>query len=406
MSRFPSDLRELLLPAIEATRSALRELSSDEVPATLRRVAAHTGGKLPPPLAGSVLAALDEDEWMREKAAEKLERENGSGAASAFIDRGDRWWVVVADALGDSRAVAADALVEDATTTAEALRAKLVVAKDRLKKIGAEFEAEKAKSREKKPSPTISQARAEEDRKARARFKQLEGDLSDAIQDRVEAEAMIARLRTRLKSALREQRGREMAGASGSSFGGGPVEAARTLDLLAAAAPDHPADSVVPSADSAFAPAALELPRGVRPDAREAVDWLATIDEAITVIVDGYNVLYSLDPASFTTGKSRELFAGHLSRLRRSAGTARVVVVYDSDLPGDREPRTLPGGVEMQFAGEDQLADDRIVEIAAEARGSVVVITSDRDLRDRSEAVGAFALWSEALVGWIAPQSG
>ena len=79
----------------------------------------------------------------------------------------------------------------------------------------------------------------------------------------------------------------------------------------------------------------------------------------------------------------------------------RVVVVFDSDLPGDRRERVVPGGAEVRFASEDLLADDEIVELAAAAKGAITVVSSDRDLRERSEAVGALTLWSEALVDWM-----
>jgi predicted RNA-binding protein with PIN domain len=150
---------------------------------------------------------------------------------------------------------------------------------------------------------------------------------------------------------------------------------------------------------------ALQLPHGVRPDERGAIDWLVGGDVAATVIVDGYNVLYGHDPGTFTTSGSRNMLADHLARMRRGSGVARVVVVYDSDLPGDREVHVLPGGVELRFANEDELADDRIVELSAAAGANVVVVTSDRELRERSEAVGALTLWSESLVGWMAPRT-
>ena len=404
MSRFPIDLGDLLVAAVEATRAALSDLESDEVPASLRRVAAYTGGRLPPPLVTSVLTALDQDEWLREKAAVKLRPELESSAAAAFLERSDGWWHVIGDALADARSADAATSASEAEAAAGKLTTQLQVAKDRLKKAAADLDHERARARKPRPAPAISDVRAAREKKSRARLVELESSLSAEVEDRVEAEAMIARLRSRLRRVARgRRRPGENAGAA-SSLGGDPTATARTLDLMAAAAP-HRMEQTGLEEEAVVGTGALELPPGVRPDAREAVDWIGSIEDPLTLIVDGYNVLYKVDPAR-TTGRYRDALAQQMVRFRRGAGTARVVVVYDSDLPGDREGRILPGGIEVHFADEDLLADDEIVDLAAAARGSAVVITSDRELRERSEAVGALTLWSEALVGWMAPRSG
>lgn len=403
MSRFSRDLAEVLLPAVEAGREALADLDSKEVPASLRRVAAYSGGRLPPPLARSLLEALDRDDWLREKAVEKMPEDTAAPAATAFLQRDDGWWRVVAEQLAKSRAASAGTAAAEAEAAADGLAEQLDVAKDRLRKAGADLEQARARARRKRSKARTPEAAKENLRKARSRLQEMESELAAAVAEREEAEAMIARLRSRVRKEAREQRRREETGSPRRSFGGGPVEMARTLDLMAAAAPHR--GEPEPGDEEARSTSGLELPPGVRPDARDAIDWLAARDEPITLIVDGYNVLYTVDPGSFTTGRSRHTLAGHLARLRRSAGTVRVAVVYDSNLPGDREERMLPGGVEVHFSDEDRLADDEIVDLVAAAKGRVVVVTSDRDLRERAEARGALALWSEALADWMAPRA-
>lgn len=400
MSRFSPDMTHLLLPAIEAARDALADLDSKEVPPALRRVASYSGGRLPPPLARSLLESLDDDGWLREKAAEKLSGRD-SVAAAAFLERGEGWWREIAESLADLRAASAGTAAAKAEAAADGLAEQLDVAKERLRRTGADLERARARARRKQARARPPGTDAEL-KKARSRLQEMESELADAVADREEAEAMIARLRARVRKESRERRRREGAESPQRSFGGGPVEMARLLDLMAAAAP-HRAAAEQPAGGARSDGPAFELPPGVRPDSREAIEWLAAGEDPITVIVDGYNVLYTVDPGSFTTRRSREALAGHLARLRRSAGTARIAVVYDSNLPGDREERTLPGGVELHFSEEDRLADDEIVDLVAAARGNVVVVTSDRDLRERSEAHGAMALWSEALVDWMVP---
>ena len=407
MSGFASDLRELLAPAIEAARDALRDLKSDEIPASLRRVAAYSGGRLPPPLAKSMLTALDQDEWIREKAADKLDERYEQSAASAFLSRPEGWWQVVADDL----ARAGSAASVNAATMAEAARVDLAkqldVAKSRLKQLKGDLETRRSGPRESKSPEAAPVVRSQQAlRAARTQIAELESSLALVTGEHADAELMIARLRSRLRNVVREQRRSSGVSDRGSSPGGDPLATARALDLQVASAPDRSAfveDVLISETAEAHN---LDLPRGLRPDAAEAVDWLASVGEAMTVIVDGYNVLYNIDPARFTTGRARDYLAQELARLRRVAENARVVVVYDSDLPGERDTRILPGGVELHFAHQEELADDAIVDLARAAKGAVIVITSDRDLRERSESVGALTLWSEALVGWIKRRAG
>jgi predicted RNA-binding protein with PIN domain len=132
------------------------------------------------------------------------------------------------------------------------------------------------------------------------------------------------------------------------------------------------------------------------------VTWLVGSAGAFSLIVDGYNVLFHLDRGDFSTGRARQRLAQQLGRLKREAGTARVIVVYDSALPGGRRARPTAGGVEVRFAEEGRLADEEVILLAGELTGAVVVVSSDREVREGAEAAGALALWSEALVGWIA----
>lgn len=401
MSRFPPSVRELLAPVVAAARAVLGDLDAEEVPAKLRRVVAYSGGRLPPPLADSVISELDTESWLRDKVAAELADDARTPAVAAFMDRGDAWWVELASAVADSQSAESAAVAVTAQTEARDAVTRLEVAKERVKKLKAELERERSLARKRKAPPDVSPARSAEEHRERARdVKRLELDLREAVGDRVEAEAMIARLRGRLRKVLREQRSQREGTGAGSSLGGDALAMARSLDLMAAAAP-HRVEAPLPSPGAGDGPGALQLPKGVRPDAREALEWLAGLKEPVTLIVDGYNVAYNIDPSSFTTGSTREMLAQQLTRYRRSAGTMRVVVVFDSDLPGDRRERVVPGGAEVRFASEDLLADDEIVELAAAAKGAITVVSSDRDLRERSEAVGALTLWSEALVDWM-----
>jgi hypothetical protein len=92
------------------------------------------------------------------------------------------------------------------------------------------------------------------------------------------------------------------------------------------------------------------------------------------VLVDAENVRRSVWP-----NVSREELALRCRRWAEPAGV-RALVVYDGEAP------QIPG-VETAGSG-DGTADDRIVELAAEAQQPVWLVTSDHELRSR---VGARA---------------
>jgi len=88
---------ELLLPAFKAVRKALRDLDPDEVPAALRRVAGQSGRRLPPPLARKLIETLDENGWLREKAAEAgsdldpTSSDPARAVSALFLQRPEAW---------------------------------------------------------------------------------------------------------------------------------------------------------------------------------------------------------------------------------------------------------------------------------------------------------------------------
>jgi predicted RNA-binding protein with PIN domain len=79
----------------------------------------------------------------------------------------------------------------------------------------------------------------------------------------------------------------------------------------------------------------------------------------------------------------------------------RIVVVFDSGQGTTEAPILDPGGIEVRFATEAANADDDIVDLVTALASHAVVITNDRDLRERVEAQGALALWASALVEWV-----
>jgi hypothetical protein len=54
----------------------------------------------------------------------------------------------------------------------------------------------------------------------------------------------------------------------------------------------------------------------------------------------------------------------------------------------------------VRFSEPDRTADDDVIDLSRELPPPVVVISNDRAVREGSEAGGALALWSSALVAW------
>ena len=185
-----------------------------------------------------------------------------------------------------------------------------------------------------------------------------------------------------------------------------PIATARRLDLqaaaLAAAVRGEPATEEFVHEDE-MADWDLVLPPGVAPDSVDAVAWLIESVGPVPVIVDGYNVTFLMHEESFTAPEARQQLVAELERLLRRARAAhRVEVVFDSSEQGESEPTVTPGGVEVFFATTADSADDEIVARVRSLEGRAVVVTNDRELRERVDAEGALALWGSAFVAWAA----
>ncbi len=385
------------------------------MPAALRKVAAYTGGRLPPPLARKLVHAL-EDSWLRAKAVDELpargERDESAAkeASSLFLERPEGWWSRLAD-LGNARAESgADREREDWERKADALKAKLEEVRKREKAARAAAEDAAVVLRR-----DLDEARRRLRVTRGGERREIETHLADTEEARrlaaeaAHREARAGRYADRLRADLRRAR-KEFASAerslesarSGGAARGDSLELARRLDETAVLARTTPGAR---AGDKTSVAPSLELPSGVRPDTAEAVEWLVAGDSRALVLVDGYNVSFGLSDRDFSTGDSRDRLNHELARLATRSPHLRVVVVYDSSLAGESSTGAGPGGVEVVFAAGDRLADEEVVEMASEATGPTVVVSSDREVREGAERAGALALWAGALVAWIRKRS-
>jgi len=403
MSGFQGVWVRLLGDVIVAGRAALRDMDGRDMPASLQRVAAYSGGKLPPPLASKLLVEIDKSDWLREKVLEKWDGDE-SEPAGLFLNRPDGWWVDVAEAAG----AAADDKGEEELSELRRKMDKLEETRRAAAKKAAEYK--KALEKERKiGKQEVESARRSVEAKFAAEASQLDeardriAELTDRMKglaaDRSDLQEAFDSLRSRSARTRRLRSGGRVPEGTSRFAPSDPIRLARELDLQAASFSRRPGEEAVPEQPEV---SPLVLGSGVRPDSSDAIRWLLDLDEAAVVLVDGYNAQFHIDRSDFTSGAARRYLIDALKRMRAASTIKhRVVVVYDSTLPGARAARSSLAGVEVRFAEKDRIADEEIV-FMAEALDRVVVISSDREVREDAEEAGAVVLWSEALEAWLA----
>ncbi|MFW2340771.1 MAG: hypothetical protein ACN4GK_12015 [Acidimicrobiia bacterium] len=393
---------EALDSVIETARSVLRDFEPEQVPATLMKVAKHSGKRLPPPYARSLVSELHENDWLRDKVTDALiEADPASddtrlAAAGLFLHRPDDWESRFSQIVADREDSQAGSQAANLEQTIEKLKSSL----------------DAAKAKERKARQALAETQSDADKrvkeaKALAEAARMEAAAPSAGLEKSldEADAEINRLRTSLieadgridslKHMLLKARRMERDDSDGTTPSiwqtGDTLEMAKMLDDVMVAM--RPRST---SRDAATGTAeALVVPDGIRPDQADAINWMLQQERPVTLVVDGYNVAYQLDESRYSTPELREQVRDGLSRLRRLAkGPLPVVLVFDSK----EDVAKIPGQVETRFV---PVADDEVVRLAAELSGDVIVISTDREVRERAEYNGAIALWSDALVAWM-----
>ncbi len=254
---------------------------------------------------------------------------------------------------------------------------------------GAEARAAIAETRAEASAAAVAQA----DARADSLEAQLRG-ADDAAQQAVaraerRSEARIASLEAALAAVRadleRVTRRAEQDAASLRALRSQHTEATARLEALAHLEPREESDG--PDARP------LRLPEGIHPETTEAARWL--LGAASTLFVDGYNVSLTLRPGQSLDAQRRWL----IDRLRPLAAQGGIVpvVVFDGDQSAPSG--TTSSGVEVRFTPASLTADDDIVFSVTVTDGSVLVVTDDRELRERVAAEGANVVGGRAFLG-------
>ncbi len=402
-------LRLVLGPAIDAARAALRDLDDDDVPGRFRAIAKQSDGKIPVPLVKNLLLRIDEDEWFRTKVIEAFDRIGSEDPTSAaYLNREPGWWITVAEAVtsqaaaeGEERVRQVETKFEEARSLGRAERAK---AKALKKEIAAATRASRNVIAERlDPLKAVAAEARSECARAEEQVVRLRAEVEEAREDRREAErttvSQFEQIRS-LKREIAELRRSAEEGAS-ESIPREPLDIARWLDRAAGTlTPFREAGAVARSSGGRADAAEPVIPAGVAPDSVAAIDALAGLDDLI-VLIDGHNVLGVLDASTMADPRARRELIARLGKLDRHLGEAAIEVVFDSDLSDGRSLSVTENGIVVRFTEAEVIADDVLVELAAEHGATAVVISNDRELRDRCARHGATVLWARALAAWL-----
>lgn len=402
-------LRLVLGPAIAAARAALRDLDDEDVPGRLRAIAKQSDGMLPVPLVKTLLRRIDEDDWFRGKVIESFDRLGSEDpVSSAYLNRGAGWWVVVAEAVttqaasdGEARVEQLQARFEEERARGRSDRAKMKTLKRQV--ADAEKDAHAVIADRLDPlKAAVVEARAECDR-ADSRVVGLRAEVEEAHEERREAERIAAVHSEQIRSAKREvaELRRSLEAGVSESFPRRPIEIARWLDRAAGTlTPFREAGAPAPEGDGHNENDRPAIPAGVAPDSAASIEALVGLD-GVAILIDGHNLLGVLDASTMATGRARRELITALGKLKRHVGDATIEVVFDSGLADGRPTTLTESGVVVRFADAEVIADDVLVDLAADCGSAAIVISDDREVRDRSAHYGATVLWAKALAAWL-----
>jgi hypothetical protein len=389
---------ELLSEAVAAARRALRRMDDKDIPARLRDIASRSG-RLPAPFTKRLMAELDASDWLRAEAMAEIpesEDEAHETASFLFLARPEGWEARIEalvtghrDAVEQSEIKRLETELRRAIARAGRLEQKLDQAERRAQEAAGGIEERLA-------------AAAVTHRRSRAKLKSvreaLTGQLSAVTEETSRLMAENADLRQKLEAATRSSRGKSAASPKPSKVEAAwsldkPTALARHLDDINRALVVAPAKAAKPTI--AAKPNRLSgLPAGVSPDRAAAIVWLLGLPGMVHVAIDGWNAAHLLKSPPVPATRNRIIEAARRLILA-SDGKRRVTAVFDSSQLGES---FSADDVVVMFVAS---ADDELIKMAQRDSTGLVVITSDRRVREAVEKAGAVGLWSEALIEWL-----
>ena len=391
----------VLQPVVTAAREELADMESDDVPSGLRKAARSSARALPPPLARSIVTELIRSNTFRLAVLERY-RDGGDADEDllAFLEDPDSAMeqITARGAAHTESDIQADLIT--ARSTIEELEGQLVEAKRRNAALRAQQSEDLDAARSSVSAGQIRAAARVETMASEISQKQSEiaaletevSELSDEVASSQETLAgVVEKSRKRIEAG--GQPGRRYRSDSTPSD---PLELARWLDSVERRV--RPFRSKRMGSGSNADIGSMQIDPGIAPDSAAALASL--IDQhPIRFLLDGYNIGGEIHPVEFATRMARDDVIQRAGRLARST-EAEVLVVFDGPDDEGRSGFRSSGGVVVRFSRGDQ-ADDVIADLVASDPTRTVVITNDRELRDRCTVDGCIPIWSTAFLEWL-----
>jgi len=413
------------LRALSLSADAMGDIPADQLPASLRRVAAFAPARRARAAGTQIAAALENDEGFRERVATQVRTVVPDIAAAldeqapppaahpvevaavAYLLRSPRWAELV-DAAREARADAQEppeqsGAVQRLQQKLRDTRAQLRAAQAKAKEQVAEVKRENAELRRKLADTRQQLAAAE------SAAKEATEGRGSAQKDAAALEAETRRLRGRVAelqadnaAARRSVREERDAGTMRARLLLDTLlESAQGLrrELALPAVTGSPADAVEGAVEDAGAAQGAVASRGrvLGGDDPALLEELLGVPR-VHLIVDGYNVTKAAWPTATLESQRTRLLNGLAAVVARSG--AEVTVVFDGADLQQRPPVVAPRGVRVMFSPPGVIADDKIRDLLSVEPGGrpVVVVSSDREVADSAHRTGARAVASAALV--------
>ncbi len=410
----PVVVRSALERAIEVARQGEQATPAVAAPRELARYLAFQ--KLTGPALAAVVRVLDTDESFRSRVLEATTPEDVTAAGWLALSRPTGWQDLL-------RAVAAGQDEASGTLEAERRLRDLQRSLEASERKRAHADTELARNRDESEAATEELAvlrrdrrRAEESRSAaEQRLAEVEQKLEDRENRLAEAQgarearehelAEAQRLLTEARAEVERRPAPLVPGERAVDVGAlrdatarlqrAAATLARSVDGVLAAVPPEPVliDGDTPPAVTRVP---LTLPGGVVADTVDGARWLLG-QAGVVLLVDGYNVAKAAWPDEELEPQRNHLVRA-LDALTSRTGAAAEIVFDGPDEPAPAA-RQSTRSVGVRFSG-GALADDVVVDLidAYPPERPVVVVSSDREVREAARAKAATVIGSDTLI--------
>lgn len=113
------------------------------------------------------------------------------------------------------------------------------------------------------------------------------------------------------------------------------------------------------------------------------------------LIIDGYNVLALEKRLDRGLEQSRNLLIGRLARYRQAKPMSLTVVFDGWRSGGATETNLQQDGITIVYSRLGEKADAVVIRLARQKNNGVVVVSSDREIRNAVERFGAVAIHAQ-----------